>query len=277
MSTLRIATVNVNGIRAAVRRGFDGWLARRECDIVALQEVRCPTALLPYEAFEGYHLSYHEGNLPGRNGVALLTREAPLAVREGFGYAKDAEGRYLEVDLPGLTVASLYLPKGGVPDGPPRQPGGEVDELTRYKRKMRFLRSFRPYLTRARRAAQAEGREFLVMGDFNIAHTRHDLRNWRTNQRSEGFLPEEREWFGSILGPRTLVDVVRRLHPETDGPYSWWSWRGQSFANDTGWRIDYHLATPGLATRAITGGTDRDADYESRLSDHAPVVVDYAK
>lgn len=180
------------------------------------------------------------------------------------------------MDLPGLTVASLYLPKGGVPDGRPRQPGGEVDELTRYKRKMHFLRSFRPYLTRARRSAQAEGREFLVMGDFNIAHTRNDLRNWRTNQRSEGFLPEEREWFGSILGPRTLVDVVRRLHPETDGPYSWWSWRGQSFANDTGWRIDYHLATPGLAARAVTGGTDRDADYDSRLSDHAPVVVDYA-
>lgn len=270
MSTLRIATVNVNGIRAAVRRGFDTWLAGRGCDVVALQEVRCPTSLLPYEAFEGFHLSYHEGNLPGRNGVALLTRQPPLAVREGFGYAKDAEGRYLEVDLPGLRVASLYLPKGGVPDGEPA-------ELVRYKRKMHFLRSFRPYLTRARRAAQAAGLEFLVMGDFNIAHTRHDLRNWRSNQRSEGFLPEEREWFGSILGPRTLVDVVRRLHPETDGPYSWWSWRGQAFANDTGWRIDYHLASPGLAARAITAGTDREADYDSRLSDHAPVVVDYAE
>lgn len=269
MSALRVATVNVNGIRAAARRGFGAWLAARDCDIVALQEVRCPTALLPYEVFEGYHLSYHEGNLPGRNGVALLTRQAPLAVREGFGYAHDAEGRYLEVDLPGLRVASLYLPKGGIPDG-------DADELLRYRRKMRFLRSFRPYLTRARREAKAAGLEFLVMGDFNIAHTRHDLKNWRANQRSEGFLPEEREWLGSILSPRTLVDVVRRLHPDAEGPYSWWSWRGQSFANDTGWRIDYQLASPGLAARAHTGGTDREPDYESRMSDHAPVVVEYS-
>ncbi|MEA5055868.1 MAG: exodeoxyribonuclease III [Propionicimonas sp.] len=267
---MRIATVNVNGIRAAVRRGFGDWLAGRDCDIVALQEVRCPTSLLPYEAFEGYHLSYHEGNLPGRNGVALLTRAEPEAIREGFGYAHDAEGRYLEVDLPGLRVASLYLPKGGVPDT------DDPDETRRYQRKMRFLRSFRPYLTRTRREAKAQGREFLVMGDFNIAHTRNDLRNWRSNQHSEGFLPEEREWFGSILSPRTLVDVVRRLQPDADGPYSWWSWRGQAFANDTGWRIDYHLASAELAARALPGGTDREAEYDSRLSDHAPVVVDYA-
>ena len=137
------------------------------------------------------------------------------------------------------------------------------------------MASLRAYLTRARRTAQAAGREFLVTGDFNIAHTRQDLKNWRSNQRTEGFLPEEREWFDSLLSPRTLVDVVRVLHPHIDGPYTWWSWRGQSFTNDTGWRIDYQLATPGLARAAVAGGTDRDVDYDSRLSDHAPVVVDY--
>ena len=265
---MRVATVNVNGIRAAVRRGFDNWLAERNCDIVALQEVRCPTSLVPYEAMDGYHVSYHEGNLPGRNGVALLTRQAPLAIREGFGYARDAEGRYLEVDLPGLRVASLYLPKGGIP-----RKGG--DELVRFQRKLHFLRAFRPYLTRARREAQAAGLEFLVMGDFNIAPTELDLKNPKANIHNPGFLPEEREWMASILSPRTLVDVVRRLHPGEKGPYSWWSWRGQSWNTDAGWRIDLQLATPGLAARAVVGGTDKADSYESRMSDHAPVVVDY--
>ena len=266
---MRIATLNVNGIRAATRRGLAGWLTERDCDIVALQEVRCPASLLPVDALAGYHVSYHEGDHPGRNGVAVLSREAPLATRQGFGYRHDTEGRYLEVDFPSLRVGSLYLPKGGIPDGD----AGEVD---RYRRKMRFLRSFRGYLTRTRREAQAAGQELVVLGDFNIAHTRLDLKNWRTNQKSPGFLAEEQEWFDSILGSRSLVDVVRRLHPDTDGPYSWWSWRGQSFAQDTGWRIDYPLASPGLAGRACRGGSDRSVDYDSRLSDHAPVVVDYA-
>ncbi|MGC3993955.1 MAG: exodeoxyribonuclease III [Propionicimonas sp.] len=271
---MRIATVNVNGIRAAVRRGFADWLVERAPDLVALQEVRSPADLVPLEASTGYHFAYHPGDRAGRNGVALLCRTTPSAVREGFGSAVvDAEGRYLEADydLCGwrLTVGSLYLPKGGRADDTP-------EELARYRRKLRFLRAFRPYLTRARLRAKADGREFLVMGDVNIAHTRQDVRNWRGNQKNVGFLPEEREWLGSVLGPRTLVDVVRRLHPDADGPYSWWSWMGNAFTNDTGWRIDYHLATPDLARAALSGGTDRAASYEARMSDHAPVVVDYA-
>lgn len=271
---MRIATVNVNGIRAAVRRGFADWLTGRGCDLVALQEVRSPADLVPVEAVTGYHLAYHPGDRAGRNGVALLSRTAPTAVREGFGNAAfDAEGRYVEADydLNGwpLTVGSLYLPKGGRADDSPA-------ELARYRHKLRFLRSFRPYLTRARRRAQAGGREFLVLGDFNIAHTSSDLRNWRSNQRSVGFLPEERDWFGSLLGPRRLVDVVRAVNPDVDGPYSWWSWMGNAFNTDTGWRIDYQLASAGLARAALGGGTDRAASYEARLSDHAPVVVDYA-
>ena len=123
-------------------------------------------------------------------------------------------------------------------------------------------------------AAQA-GREFLVMGDFNIAHTRQDLKNWRSNNNSEGFLPEEREWMGSVIGARRLVDVVRPLHPDADGPYSWWSWRGQAFANDAGWRIDYHLASPGLARTATAAGSAKEGTYEARISDHCPVIADY--
>lgn len=293
---MRIATFNLNGIRAASRRGFSDWLADRGCDVVALQEVRCRPSDLPEGAFGDYHAAWQPGHLAGRNGVALLTRSAPAAVRawgpelilagpgsetevqDGSvaGLARDLhpfadEGRYVEVDLADapLTVASLYLPKGASPD-----PSDEKAQA-KQARKMRFLAGFARHLTSARRAAAAKGRQFLVMGDFNIAHENADLKNWRSNQKSEGFLPEERSWLTSILSPRTLVDVVRTLHPGQDGPYSWWSWRGQAFANDAGWRIDYHLASPALARSAVSAGTDRDASYETRISDHAPVVVDY--
>lgn len=309
---LRIATVNVNGIRAAHRRGFGEWLAARGADVVALQEVRAQADKLPAGAFGDLHVALDTGTLPGRNGVAVLTRMAPAAVRTWSGTALvggppgaqvaaatgalrpvlapdrvplprelrpfAAEGRYLEVDLADapLTVACLYLPKGGLPAElqRPERMREAPDGGARYARKMRFLAGFSRYLTRTRRAAAADGREFLLMGDLNIAHTRQDLAAWRRNQATDGFLPEEREWFGQQLSPRTLVDVVRRLHPEADGPYSWWSWLGQAFAKDAGWRIDYHLATPRLARTAVRAEVDREVRGQ-RLSDHAPVVVDY--
>lgn len=296
---MRIGTHNVNGIRAALRRGYRGFWDATDADVIALQEVRCRVADLPLEAFEGYHVTLDAGQLAGRNGVALLTRQAPARVRAlgdsvtsfdatalpSAGSALEVpaqriinrdlapfagEGRYLEVDLAEapLRVASLYLPKGAAW---PYEEGTEE----KYQRKMRFMRGLARSLTASRREAAAEGREFLVMGDFNIAHTKQDLRNWRSNQKSEGFLPEERDWFASIVGPRRVVDVVRSLHPQDDGPYSWWSWRGQAFANDAGWRIDYHLASPGLAKAATHAFVGREASYEARISDHAPVIVDY--
>ncbi|WP_328701948.1 exodeoxyribonuclease III [Aestuariimicrobium ganziense] len=295
---LRIATFNVNGIRAALRRGFRRWIETHQPDVVALQEVRCPVDQLPLEAFTGYHVAYDPGVIPGRNGVAVMTRQAPAAVRiwgetvhlldphgsgglapvatVGRDLARELrhfghEGRHLEVDLADhpLTVASLYLPKGGTPFS------DEVS-LARLERKMRFLAGFSRQMSRSRRAALAAGREYLVMGDFNIAHQRLDVNNPSTKNRSEGFLPQEREWFAAQLSPRTLVDVVRRLRPDEQGPYTWWSWMGQAWNRDTGWRIDYHLASPGLARRAVAGGTHRDATYEERISDHSPVVVDYS-
>lgn len=302
LAAMLIATHNVNGIRAAQRRGFAAWRELRRPDVIGLQEVRCPSTELPLETFGDYHVAYDPGSRAGRNGVAILTRAAPVAIRswggqvvawapgkpvaaasisDDIGLARElrrfaAEGRYLEVDLAEapLTVASVYVPKGDSMLAP------RDTDLTavaaRYQSKMAFLAGFARQLGRARRAAAARGRDYLIVGDFNIAHTRLDLRNWRGNQRSAGFLPEERDWFASIVSPRTLVDVVRRLHPHTDGPYSWWSWRGQAFANDTGWRIDYQLASPGLARRAVWAATDREADYESRISDHCPVLVNYA-
>ena len=130
-------------------------------------------------------------------------------------------------------------------------------------------------LTASRRDSAQQGREFLIVGDFNIARSKLDIKNWRSNQKSEGFLPEERDWIASVLGPRTLVDVQRQLAGDVDGPYSWWSWRGQAFTNDAGWRIDYHLASPGLAKVATAARTAREASYDARMSDHAPVIVDY--
>ncbi|MFC0001078.1 exodeoxyribonuclease III [Brachybacterium conglomeratum] len=331
---LRIASANVNGIRAAHRRGFGDWLATRGCDAIALQEVRAQASKLPEGAFGDFHVALETGTLPGRNGVAVLTRRPPVAVRTWSGMAllggppgepaqlttpsgevvaldaarravsgaaadgpaltpipaEDrvplarglsrfvAEGRYLEVDLGDapVTIACLYLPKGGLPAHlqRPERMREAPDGGAKYARKMQFMDGFARYLTRTRRAAAAEGREFLLMGDLNIAHTRQDLAAWRRNQQTDGFLPEEREWLGQQLSPRTLVDVVRRLHPGEDGPYSWWSWLGQSFANDAGWRIDYHLATPRLARAAVRAAVDREHEG-MRLSDHSPVVVDY--
>ncbi len=268
---LRIATFNANGIRSAVRRGLDQWLAERGCDVVAIQEMRCPAGKLPNE-LDGWHVSYEPGTLAGRNGCAVLSRVAPSAVRSGIGrQAFEHEGRYVEVDLdlPGLalTVGSVYVPKGGW--------AGDPASERRYRHKVRFAKSLRAYLRRARLVAAGQGREFLVMGDFNVAHTRLDLTNATANHRQVGFLPEERAWFGSLVGPRTLTDVVRLLHPGEQGPYSWWRWGAGPFQKNVGWRIDYHLATPALARSAVSGGTDRDVDYDSRMSDHAPVVVDY--
>jgi exodeoxyribonuclease III len=267
---MRVATFNANGIRAAMRRGFGDWLAARDCDIVAIQEMRCAPADLP--DIPGYHVTYEAGTLPGRNGVAVLSRVQPLAVRTGIDrQAFHHEGRCVEVDLDvdgwRLTVASLYVPKGGRTGDPnPRT----------YAHKLRFMRAVRRYLVEARRRAIASGREYLVMGDINVAHTPLDLRNAGANGRQVGFLPSEREWLTSLLGPRTLVDVVRHVHPGEQGPYSWWLWGPGPFDNDVGWRIDYQLATPCLARAATAAVTDRGSDYGSRMSDHAPVVVDYA-
>lgn len=283
---LRVATVNVNGIRAAHRRGFGDWLATRGCDVVTLQEVRCPVESLPDEAFGDYQVAYEPGQVAGRNGVAVLTRIPPVAVRtweQGSGLPRDlrpfvTEGRYVEVDLADvpLTVACLYLPKGGLPAHlqDPRRMRGAPDGGAKYERKMRFLAGFARYLTAARRGARAAGREFLLTGDLNVAHTRYDVAAWRRSNQVEGFLPEERDWLSDQLSPRSLVDVVRSLHPDVDGPYSWWSWLGTAYERDAGWRIDYHLATPALARTARVAVVDRH-HQGTRLSDHSPVVVDY--
>ncbi len=262
---LTVTSVNVNGLRAAAKKGFVEWLAGTSADVLCLQEVRAEPQQLPEHVRtpDGWHVTHAPAAAKGRAGVSLYTRREPDAVRVGFGSTEfDASGRYVEADLPGVTVASLYLPSGEV--GTERQ-----DE------KVRFMGEFLAYLKELRERAAAEGREVVVCGDWNIAHREADLKNWRANKKNSGFLPEEREWLGRVLDPAEggYVDVVRALHPDVEGPYSWWSYRGRAFDNDSGWRIDLAVATPGLAARAVKGLVERAASHEERWSDHAPVTV----
>lgn len=261
---LTVSTGNVNGLRAAARKGLHEWLAGTGADVVCLQETRATPEQLPDALRDpgGWHAVHAPGDLKGRNGVAILSRAEPEAVRDGLSGDTAFSGRYLEIDLEGLTVASLYLPKGEV--GTERQSGKE-----------RFMATLLAHLVERRDKAVAEGREVLVCGDFNIAHREADLKNWKSNRRKSGFLPEERDWMGRVFGEAGYVDVVRALHPGLAGPYTWWSYRGRAFDNDAGWRIDYHAATPGLAQTAVSASVERAPSYDRRWSDHAPVTVTF--
>ncbi|WP_031068969.1 exodeoxyribonuclease III [Streptomyces sp. NRRL S-118] len=262
---LTVTSANVNGLRAAAKKGFVEWLAGTAADVLCLQEVRAEESQLP-EAVRtpaGWHAVHAPAAAKGRAGVSLYTRREPDAVRVGFGSSEfDGSGRYVEADLPGVTVASLYLPSGEV--GTERQ-----DE------KIRFMGEFLPYLGELKERAAADGREVLVCGDWNIAHQEADLKNWKANRKSSGFLPEERAWLSRVFDEASYVDVVRALHPDQEGPYSWWSYRGRAFDNDSGWRIDYQVATPGLAARAVKAWVERAATHAERWSDHAPVTAVY--
>ncbi|UFQ16170.1 MULTISPECIES: exodeoxyribonuclease III [Streptomyces] len=260
---LTVTSANVNGLRAAAKKGFVEWLGETTADVLCLQEVRAEPQQLPDEvrAPEGWHVVHAPAAAKGRAGVSLYTRREPDRVRIGFGSAEfDGSGRYVEADLPGVTVASLYLPSGEV--GTERQ-----DEKTR------FMAEFLVYLKELKARAAADGRHVVVCGDWNIAHQEADLKNWKGNKKNSGFLPEERAWMSEVF--EEYEDVVRAQHPGVEGPYSWWSYRGRAFDNDTGWRIDYHVATAGLAERAVKAYVERAATHAERWSDHAPVTVVY--
>lgn len=267
-SSFVVSSVNVNGLRAASRKdpGFVSWLGATKADVVCLQETRAQADQLPAHVVEpdGWHVVLCPAAAKGRAGVAIYSRVVPDAVRVGFEGSEFADaGRYVEADFGSVTVASLYLPSGEV--GTPRQ-----------EEKERFMEMFLPYLVRRRAEVEGEGRGLVVCGDWNIAHTEADLKNWRGNRKNSGFLPEERAWLSRVFDEAGYVDVVRSFFPDQEGPYSWWSYRGRAFDNDTGWRIDLQVATPGLAGRAREGGVERYPSREERWSDHAPVTVRYA-
>lgn len=262
---ITITTANVNGIRAAARKGFDAWLAATKADVVCVQEVRAAGDEIPeaVRAPEGWHTLFAPAAVKGRAGVGIYSRIEPTSTRIGFGSEEfDTSGRYAEMELPGVTVASLYLPSG------------ETD-TDRQVEKYRFMDEFYAMLAEAKAKAEAEGRDLVVCGDWNIAHKEADLKNWRTNHKHAGFLPQERAWMTKLYDEAGYVDVVRALHPEGPGPYSWWSYRGRAFDNDTGWRIDLQVATPGLAAKAVSAVVERAATHDERWSDHAPVTVTF--
>jgi len=253
---VRIVTLNVNGIRSAARKGFYRWLAAQRADVACLQEVKAQQADLDatMRAPKGYFGAFSHAEKKGYAGVALYSRVQPDAVIEGFGSREfDPEGRYLEARFGRLSVVSLYLPSGS--SGPHRQAS-----------KFRFLEEFLPQLRTLRRAR----REVVLCGDWNIAHQEIDLKNWRSNQKNSGFLPEERAWLSTVFDEVGLVDVFRTLNSKPE-QYTWWSNRGQAWAKNVGWRIDYQIATPGIAKTAR-----KESIYKRRrFSDHAPLTIEY--
>ena len=275
---LRIATVNVNGIRAAYRKGMGDWLDARDVDVLTIQEVRAATEDLVGLLDSDWHILHDPAEQAGRAGVAIASRIPFNTHRLRFAdESSQSSGRWLEGEITfndkALTVVSTYVHSG------------EVD-TPRQEAKWAFLDA----MTERMRELAAEAELAVVTGDLNVGHRELDIKNWKGNVKKSGFLPRERAYFDRFFGPagETVlgvdgsegtglgwIDVGRTWAGEVEGPYSWWSNRGQAFDNDTGWRLDYQLATPALASTVIAYSVDRAPSYDARWSDHAPVVVDY--
>lgn len=276
--SVRIATVNVNGVRAAFRKGMSDWLDGRGVDILALQEVRASTEDLEELLGPDWNILHDAATAKGRAGVALASRSSAEIHRVSLGAEDfDTAGRWLEADYKIgdkiLTVVSTYVHSG------------EVDTPKQVE-KFKFLEAMQVRLPELAQHSDYA----LVVGDLNVGHTELDIKNWKGNVKRAGFLPQERAYFDRFMGPAGenvtgadgstgpglgWVDVGREAAGQVPGPYTWWSWRGQAFDTDAGWRIDYHLATPALAAVASNYTVDRAESYDTRWSDHTPVVVDY--
>ncbi len=252
----RVISLNANGIRAAARKGFFDWLDGQDADVVCIQETKAQVHQLGDTVFspQGYHCYYEDAEKKGYSGVAVYSRHEPRRVIRGYGDAEfDNEGRYLEVQLEGINVVSLYLPSGSSSE-------------ERQEAKYRCMDSFTGHLRKLRRRRS----QTIICGDWNIAHKEQDLRNWRANRKNSGFLPEERAWMDQVFGEYGFVDAFRTL-PQEEHQYTWWSNRGRAWDNNVGWRIDYHVVTPGLEDKVVRTEIYR----EERFSDHAPLIMDY--
>jgi exodeoxyribonuclease-3 len=253
---MRVVTLNVNGIRSAASKGLFRWLAAQRADVVCLQEIKCQELDLDARAhgLKSFSSCYAFAEKKGYSGVALLSRRTPDEVARGFASREfDVEGRYVEARFGKLWVISVYLPSGSA--GPHRQAS-----------KFRFLKSFLKHL----HSLRERGHELILCGDWNIAHREIDLKNWKSNQKNSGFLPEERAWLSQVFEELGYVDVFRGLNTKPE-QYTWWSNRGQAWKKNVGWRIDYQIATPGIAAMAL-----KESIYKAkRFSDHAPLTIDY--
>lgn len=253
---VRVITVNLNGIRSAAKKGFFEWVLNQNADVICVQEVKAQEADIAHKLFqpEGFHAHFHFAEKKGYSGVGIYSRFAPLKIVKGLGWDEaDQEGRYIEADFGKIIVASLYMPSGTT--GPHRQ-AIKFNFLERYKHHLQKLRQ--------------NNREYIICGDWNIAHKQIDLKNWRGNQKNSGFLPEERAWMDELFGSLGFIDAFRTVNLEED-QYTWWSNRGQARAKNVGWRIDYQVTTPGLASTVKSVFIYKD----QRFSDHAPLIIDY--
>ncbi len=255
---MRIITLNLNGIRSATKKGFYPWLYKVQPDIICLQELKAQADNLTAEMMTptGYQGYFHYAQKKGYSGVGIYSKQTPDDVIVGLGEQDiDDEGRYLECRFGNLSVVSLYLPSGS---------SGEERQNFKYSVMHRFM----PHLEQLK----ASGRDVVVCGDWNIAHKEQDLKNFKGNRKNSGFLPGEREWMTDLFDRVGWVDVYRQLYPDTtDACYTWWSNRGQAYAKNVGWRIDYQIATPALAAKAIATSVYKD----EKFSDHAPLIIDY--
>jgi len=265
---LKIISLNLNGIRSATNKGLYAWLKKQDADVICMQEIKAQVTDMTAEMLnpEGYYGYFHYAEKKGYSGVGIYSKKQPDAIIEGLGNSTlghahgmqdiDSEGRYIEARYGNLSVVSLYLPSGS---------SGEERQAFKFSVMERFM----PQL----QALKASGRDVVICGDWNIAHKEADLKNWKGNKKNSGFLPEERAWLTTLFDEVGWVDVYRRLHPDTtDACYTWWSNRGQAWAKNVGWRIDYQIATPEFAAKAVATSVYKD----ERFSDHAPLIIEYA-
>ncbi len=253
---MKVITVNTNGIRAAARKGFFDWLPGQQADVICIQETKAQIHQLEDAIFhpEGYHCYYFDAEKKGYSGTAIYSRKKPNKIIRGLGWdPADSEGRYLQVDFDGISVISLYMPSGSSSD-------------ERQQRKIAFMDRILPHFKSLRR----KHREFIICADWNICHREIDLKNWKPNQKNSGFLPEERAWLDQLFDQLGYVDAFRVINQQPE-QYTWWSNRGQAWAKNVGWRLDYHLITPGLV-EAIESA---EIYKEQRFSDHAPFIMSY--
>lgn len=253
---LRIISINLNGIRSAARKGLFAWLKNQDADVICMQELKAQEAELqnPELTLPGYHAHFHYALKKGYSGVGIYSRHQPKQVVTGLGFeAADQEGRYVAINLGNLWVASLYLPSGT---------SGDLRQTIKYD----FLSHYETHLNQLKQ----EGSEYIICGDWNMAHKNIDLKNWRSNQKNSGFLPEERAWMDKLFGEMGYVDAFRLINQEPD-QYTWWSNRGRAWEKNVGWRIDYQIITPGLKPTVKSASIYKD----QRFSDHAPLLLDY--
>lgn len=253
---MKVTTLNINGIRAAHKKGFFNWMLKQNIDVVCIQETKAQTYQLSEEILlpKGYVSFFNDAEKKGYSGVAIYTRQQPDKIKTKLGWKiADSEGRYIQVDFDNLSIISIYLPSGS---------SSEERQNIKYD----FMDKLTPVLKKYRK----QKRNYVICGDWNIAHKKIDLKNWQGNQKNSGFLPKERAWMDGLFNSVGMVDAFRKVNDQGD-QYTWWSNRGQAWAKNIGWRIDYQVVSPGLSGKIISA----DIYKAERFSDHAPLTMEY--